>query len=68
MGKQFHGVINVDIRDSVPDRGPYAQPTAPDGPPDVLYTAGSEKALAEAGRPGWNVVSMNDDWASVFAA
>jgi phosphoserine phosphatase len=30
------------------------------------YTAGAEKALARAAREGWTVVSMKDDWATVF--
>jgi arylsulfatase A-like enzyme len=33
----FQGVINVDIRDSVPDWAPFQPPTAPDGAPNVLY-------------------------------
>jgi arylsulfatase len=37
MGKPFTGVINVDIRDSVPDWAPYEPPTAPEGAPNVLY-------------------------------
>src|SRR3954454_15924962 len=37
VAKPFRGVINVDIRDSVPDWEPYTQPTAPDGAPNVLY-------------------------------
>jgi hypothetical protein len=37
MSKQFNGVINEDIRDSVPDWGPYDQPKAPVGAPNVLY-------------------------------
>ena len=32
----FKGVINVDVRDSVPDWGPYVQPQAPPGAPNVL--------------------------------
>lgn len=35
--KSFKGVINVDVRDSVPDWGPYTQPEAPEGAPSVLY-------------------------------
>jgi arylsulfatase len=35
--KPFRGTINVDIRDSVPDWEPYAQPTAPEGAPNVVY-------------------------------
>jgi arylsulfatase A-like enzyme len=37
MTKPFRGVINVDIRDSVPDWEPYTQPIAPEGTPNVLY-------------------------------
>jgi arylsulfatase A-like enzyme len=37
MSKPFKGVINVDIRDSVPDWEPYTQPIAPDGSPNILY-------------------------------
>lgn len=37
MTKKFAGIVNEDIRDSVPDWGPYEQPTAPDGAPNVLF-------------------------------
>jgi arylsulfatase len=37
MGKRFKGVVNVDIKDSVPDWEPYRQPMAPEGAPNVLY-------------------------------
>ncbi|HEY2310180.1 MAG TPA: arylsulfatase [Gaiellaceae bacterium] len=37
MTKPFKGVINTDIRDSVPDWEPYTQPIAPEGAPNVLY-------------------------------
>ncbi|BCJ39522.1 acid phosphatase [Actinoplanes ianthinogenes] len=30
------------------------------------YVAGAELALTEAGRQGWTIVSMRDDWATVF--
>ncbi len=33
---RFRGVINVDVRDSVPDWGPYVQPKAPPEAPNVL--------------------------------
>ena len=36
MSKPFNGVINLDIRDSVPDWEPYVQPKAPEGAPNVL--------------------------------
>jgi arylsulfatase A-like enzyme len=35
--KPFQGVIDVDIRDSVPDWTPFEAPRAPDGAPNVLY-------------------------------
>ena len=37
MSKPFKGVVNVDIRDSVPDWTPFEAPKAPDGAPNVLY-------------------------------
>jgi arylsulfatase len=37
VAKPFKGVINIDIRDSVPDWEPYTQPLAPEGAPNVLY-------------------------------
>jgi arylsulfatase A-like enzyme len=37
VGKPFKGIVNVDIRDSVPDWEPYTQPIAPEGAPNVLY-------------------------------
>jgi arylsulfatase A-like enzyme len=33
---KFRGVINVDVRDSVPDWAPFVQPIAPPGAPNVL--------------------------------
>jgi arylsulfatase len=37
MPKQFEGLINVDVRDSEPDWGPFEPPKAPEGAPNVLY-------------------------------
>lgn len=37
MAKPFHGIINIDSRDSTPDWGPYEQPKAPDDAPNILY-------------------------------
>jgi hypothetical protein len=31
------------------------------------YTAGAEKALEAAGAQGWTVISVKDDWSTVFA-
>lgn len=35
--KTFNGTIELDIRDSVPDWGPYAAPEAPKDSPNILY-------------------------------
>ncbi|MEU3408559.1 arylsulfatase [Streptomyces sp. NPDC006670] len=37
MTRAFKGVIQQDIRESVPDWEPYAEPQAPEGAPNVLY-------------------------------
>ena len=37
MGKAFNGVVNMDITQSTPDWGPYAQPVAPEGSPNVKF-------------------------------
>ena len=31
------------------------------------YTAGAEEALERADAAGWTVISIKDDWATVFA-
>ena len=31
------------------------------------YTAGAENPLARAAAAGWTVISMKNDWATVFA-
>ncbi|HTI76091.1 MAG TPA: HAD family hydrolase [Mycobacterium sp.] len=37
-----------------------------DGDREFDYTAGAEKSLDQAARDGWTVVSMRNDWATVF--
>ena len=37
MAAKFGGLINVDIRDSVPDWTPFEPVKAPDGAPNVVY-------------------------------
>ncbi len=37
MAKQFKGKVEIDIRDSTPDWGPFLQPQAPEGAPNVLW-------------------------------
>ncbi len=34
---EFKGKIELDIRDSEADWGPYAAPTAPENAPNILY-------------------------------
>src|SRR4051812_20445970 len=37
MSEPFHGVVNLDIRDSTPDWAPFSQTVAPPGTPNVVY-------------------------------
>ena len=37
MSTPFKGTINIDIKDSVPDWAPHAQPVPPEDAPNVLY-------------------------------
>src|SRR5215217_8383209 len=37
VARPFNGVVNIDIKDSVPDWEPYTQPIAPEGAPNVVY-------------------------------
>ena len=34
---------------------------------EFAYTAGAERSLETAAEQGWTMVSIKDDWASVFA-
>lgn len=42
----FNGKIALDIRDSEPDWGPYAAPTAPESAPNVLYLVWDDTGIA----------------------
>ena len=46
MSKEFKGVINLDVRDSTPDWGPYLPPAAPPGKPNVLYVVVDDTGIA----------------------
>src|ERR1700752_1305376 len=46
MAKEFNGKIELDIRDSEPDWGPYAAPTAPEDAPNVLYLVWDDTGIA----------------------
>ena len=43
---EFNGKIELDIRDSEPDWGPYAAPTAPENAPNVLYLVWDDTGIA----------------------
>jgi len=46
MTTEFNGKVELDIRDSEPDWGPYAAPTAPEGAPNVLYLVWDDTGIA----------------------
>jgi arylsulfatase A-like enzyme len=46
MTTEFGGKIELDIRDSEPDWGPYAAPTAPENSPNVLYLVWDDIGIA----------------------
>ena len=46
MAQPFKGTINVDVRDSEPDWGPYVTPKAPEGAPNVLIVLYDDTGLA----------------------
>src|SRR3954470_17837377 len=46
MSKQFNGVVNADVRDSVADWSPYAQTKAPPGSPNVVYIVWDDTGIA----------------------
>ncbi len=46
MTANFRGVINVDVRESIPDWDAFAQPKAPDGAPNVLVVLYDDTGMA----------------------
>ncbi|WP_319445686.1 MULTISPECIES: arylsulfatase [unclassified Mycobacterium] len=46
MAAEFTGKIELDIRDSVPDWGPYQAPVAPPDAPNVLYLVWDDTGIA----------------------
>lgn len=42
----FNGTIELDIRDSEPDWGPYAAPVAPEHSPNILYLVWDDVGIA----------------------
>lgn len=76
------GACSGRLRCPICSDGDYARamPETPlaswkDGPANVnhddserefAYTSGTERSLAKANALGWNVVSMSNDWITVF--
>ena len=46
MAKKFNGVVNIDVRDSVPDWTPFRESPAPEGAPNVLVVLYDDTGLA----------------------
>lgn len=44
--KKFNGKIALDVRDSVPDWGPYSLTSAPEGSPNILFVLYDDTGLA----------------------
>ena len=61
MSERFKGVINVDIRDSVPDWVPFEAPTAPEGAPNVLYIVLDDVGFSVVSSYGGPVPTPNID-------
>src|SRR4051812_29015331 len=61
MSKPFKGVINVDIRDSVPDWAPFQAPKAPEGAPSVVYIVLDDVGFSVLGSYGGPIETPNID-------
>lgn len=61
MAKPFRGLVNLDIRDSIPDWGPYEQPKAPPGSPNVLYIVLDDVGFGALGCYGGPIDTPNID-------
>ncbi|MFI7062485.1 arylsulfatase [Kribbella sp. NPDC050124] len=59
MGEPFRGVINTDIRDSVPDWSPFEPPKAPEGAPSVLYIVLDDVGFSAMGCYGGPIPTPN---------
>ncbi|MET8779719.1 arylsulfatase [Nocardia sp. NPDC004654] len=61
MAIPFRGVVNLDIRDSIPDWGPYEQPKAPAGAPNVVYIVLDDVGFGAMGCYGGPIETPNID-------
>src|SRR5205085_5563516 len=61
MSKPFKGVVNVDVRDSVPDWDPFQPPMAPEGAPNVVYIVLDDVGFGAIGCYGGPIETPNID-------
>src|SRR5947209_2918077 len=61
MANVFRGVVNLDVRESVPDWAPYEQTTAPKGTPNVVYIVLDDVGFAGLGCYGGMIETPNID-------
>jgi arylsulfatase A-like enzyme len=61
MAKAFNGVVNVDIRDSVPDWSPFEPPKATEDAPNVVYIVLDDVGFSAMGCYGGPVQTPNID-------
>jgi arylsulfatase A-like enzyme len=59
--KKFRGVIDVDIRDSVPDWSPFEAPKAPRGAPNVVYIVLDDVGFSAMSSYGGPIETPNID-------
>ena len=46
VAKPFKGVVNIDVRDSIPDWTPFRETPAPEGAPNVLLVLYDDTGMA----------------------
>ena len=61
MSEPFRGVVDLDIRDSVPDWAPFPQPRRPPGTPNVLYIVLDDVGFGALGCYGGLIETPNID-------
>ena len=61
MANAFKGVVNLDIRDSIPDWSPYEQPKAAAGTPNILYIVLDDVGYGALGCYGGPIETPNID-------
>jgi arylsulfatase len=61
MSAPFKGVINVDIRDSVPDWSPFQAPEAPEGAANVVFIVLDDVGFSALGSYGGPIETPNID-------